>query len=71
MVEYKFIFKTLEKLNFGLNFIGMIKTLYNKPIFKIKDNWWISKPGIMKKGIRQGYPVSALFFIFVLEILAS
>ena len=31
-VEYKFIFKTLEKLNFGPNFIGMIKTLYNKPI---------------------------------------
>lgn len=48
----------------------MIKTLYNKPIFKIKNNGWISKPCTMERGTRQDSPVSALLFIFVLEILA-
>ena len=35
-VEYNFMFKTLEKFNFGEQFINMIKLLYNKPVFKIK-----------------------------------
>lgn len=69
-IEYNFMFKTLEKFNFGSKFIGMIKTLYNKPTFKLKNNGWMSKPCTMQRGIRQGCPVSALLFILVLEILA-
>lgn len=69
-VEYNFMFKTLKKFNFGSNFIGMIKTLYNKTMFKLKNNEWISKPCTMERGIRQGCPVFALLFTFVLEILA-
>lgn len=64
------MFKTLEKFNFGSKFIGMIKTLYKKPTFKLKNNGWMSKPCIMQRGIRQGCPVSTLLFILVLEILA-
>ena len=70
-VEYNFMFKVLEKYNFGKDFIDMIKTLYNDPIFKVKNNGWISKSCKMERGIRQGCPVSALLFIFVLEILAT
>lgn len=47
-VEYNFMFKTLEKFKFGDKFIDMIKLLYNKPIFKIKNNGWISKSCEMK-----------------------
>jgi hypothetical protein len=64
------MYKVLEKFNFGNKFISMIKTLYNKPIFKIKNNGWLSKPCLMQRGIRQGCPVSSLLFILVLEILA-
>ena len=35
-VEYNFMFKNLDKFNFGEQFINMIKLLYNKPVFKIK-----------------------------------
>lgn len=63
------MFKTLEKFKFGDKFISMIKLLYNKNIFKINNNGWISKSCEMKRGIRQGYPVSALLFIFVVEIM--
>lgn len=69
-IEYNFMVKTLEKFNFGSKFIGMIKTLYNKPTFKLKNNGWMSKPCTMQRGIRQGCQVSALLFILVLEILA-
>ena len=69
-VDYNFMFKTLEKFNFGDKFIAMVKTLYNRPIFRIKNNGWISKSCEMQRGIRQGCPVSALLFVFVIEILA-
>lgn len=69
-IEYNFMFKTLEKFNFGSKFIGMIKTLYNKPTFELKNNGWMSKPCTMQRGMHQGGPVSALLFILVLEILA-
>ena len=64
------MYKTLEKFNFGNFFINMVKTLYSKPIFKVKNNGWMSKSCEMQRGIRQGCPVSALIFIFILEILA-
>ena len=70
-VEYNFMFKVLEKYNFGKDFIGMVKTLYNDPIFKVKNNGWISNSCKMERGIRQGCQVSALLFIFVLEILGT
>ena len=41
-VEYNFMFKTLEKFNFGEQCIYMINLLYNKHVFKIKNNGWIS-----------------------------
>jgi hypothetical protein len=69
-VEYNFMYKALEKFNFGKNFIKMVKILYNKPLFKIKNNGWISRSCEMHRGVRQGCPVSALLFILVIEILS-
>ena len=37
-VEWNFLLKTLEKFNFGSDFINWIKILYNKPIFRLKNN---------------------------------
>ena len=69
-VEWNFLFKTLEKFNFGKNFIKWIRILYTNPIFRTKNNGWISKTVKMGRGIRQGCPVSALLYVFVAEILA-
>ena len=69
-VEWNFLFKTLEKFNFGPNFISWIKILYTNPIFRIKNNGWNSKTCHMNKGIRQGCPISAILYLFVAEILA-
>ena len=69
-MEWNFLFKTLEKFNFGENFMRWVKILYTDPIFRVKNNGWISKTCKMNRGIRQGCPISALLFIFATEILA-
>ena len=70
-VEHSFIISVLEKFNFGPNFIEWIKIFYNNPIFRIKNNGWISKAYKMNRGIRQGCAMSSLIFILVVEILAT
>ena len=69
-LKWNFLFKTLEKFNFGENFMRWVKILYTDPIFRVKNNGWISKTCKMSRGIRQGCPISALLFIFAAEILA-
>ena len=69
-VEWNFLFNVLQKFNFGESFISWMKILYNNPIFKIKNNDWLSKTCSMSRGIRQCCPISAILYIFVAEILA-
>ena len=69
-VEWSFIFKVLEKINFGESFIKWIKLMYTNPLFRVKNNGWLSKSCKMSKGIRQGCQDSALIFILVTEILS-
>ena len=68
-VEWNFMFKTLQKFKFKEKFLKWIKILYTNPIFKIKNNGWISKTCSMNRGIRQGCPISAILYLFVAEIL--
>lgn len=70
-VEWNFLFKTLETFNFGTNVIHWIKILYKNPIFRLKNNGWISRTCQMHRGIRQGCPISALLYLFVAEILSD
>ena len=70
-IEHKFLYKVLEKFNFGSEFISWIKLLYTEPKFKIKNNGWISEDCFMNRGVRQGCSMSALLFILVVEILAQ
>lgn len=69
-VEWDFIHETLIRFNFGDTFIKWVKTLYNDAQAKIKNHGWLSKNISIKRGIRQGCPVSALLFIIVVEVLA-
>ena len=69
-VEWNFLIKTLHKFNFGNNFINWVRILYKKPIFRLKNNGWISKTCQMSRGIRQKCLISAILYLFVAEILA-
>ena len=48
----------------------LLSGMYTNPIFRVKNNGWISKSCQITKGIRQGCPASALIFILVTEILS-
>ena len=69
-LEHDFIYKALEKFNFGPQFITWMKIFYAQPVFRVKNNGWISGLHTMTRGIRQGCPMSALLFIISIELLA-
>ena len=50
-VEWPFLFKVLEKFNFGNQFIKWIKILYKNPYTTIKNNGWLSDKFPLKRGI--------------------
>ena len=62
------MFKTLDFFHFGPSFKHWIKTLYNLPVGKVKNNGHISDEFKISNGIRQGCPVSALIFILSIEM---
>ena len=70
-VEWPFLFKALERFNFGPQFVSWVKLLYRNPSALIKNNGWFSNKITMTRGIRQGCPVSALLFIIIAEVLAT
>ena len=69
-VEWSFLFATLKRFNFGDHFIKWMPILYNNPMFRLKNNNWLSKTCSMQRGVRQGCPVSAILFPFVVEVLS-
>ena len=69
-VSWQFLFKTLQKFNFGTNFIKWIEIIYSKPEIAVTNNGFASDFFVITRGIRQGCPISALLFILVAEVMA-
>ena len=70
MVEWDFLFKTLDAFNFGPTFINLIKLLYRNISSYTTNNGFLSRNFKLTRGIRQGCPISALLFVLVAEILS-
>ena len=62
--------KVMKKFNFGDNFMKWVNIIYNDPNLVIKNNGWLSSKIHMRRGIRQGCPLSALLFILCVEVMA-
>jgi hypothetical protein len=69
-VRWDFLYKCLERLNFGEFYIKCIKTLYNDIETCVTNNGHASPFFKPTRGIRQGCPVSANLFVSIVEILA-
>ena len=69
-LDWGFINHTLKALNFGSYFIDVIKTMYKNVTSCVMNNGYTSEFFPIKRGIRQGCPLSALLFILSVEILA-
>ena len=64
-VDWDFISSDLQKFGYGEKFIRMIKVAYTNTQSKIKINGLLSDPFTLMQGVRQGCPLSMVFYITV------
>ena len=64
-----FLFKVLEKLNFGEYFLQWIKTFYTDISSCVLNNGFTTDLFPVRRGVKQGDPLSPLLFILALEML--
>ena len=69
-LNWNFLHKSLEFFGFGESFLGWIKTFYNNISSCVFNNGFSTPPFNVKRGVRQGDPLSPSLFIIVLELLA-
>jgi hypothetical protein len=69
-LNWKFLYKTLEYLNFGSTFIKYVQTMYTNIESTVLNNGNSGTFFKLQRGVRQGCPLSAYLFITALETLA-
>ena len=70
-VNWDFLLKVLERMNFGPNFMCFIKTMYTDVLCQISNNGYLSRKVTLKRGVRQGCPLSPLLYCIVAETLGN
>ena len=69
-LNWNFLHKSLEFFGFGESFLGWIKTFYTNISNCVINNGFSTPTFNVKRGVRQGDPLSPSLFIIVLELLA-
>lgn len=68
-VNHSFIYKILKKLGFGPIMIQWLQIVYANITSKIEINGACTQPILIRRGIRQGCPLSMLYFILTADLL--
>lgn len=70
-LEWNFLFKVLEVMNFGPMFRKWIHTFYSNITSCVMNNGHASDFFQLYRGVRQGCPLSGLLFVLAIEVLAQ
>uniref|UniRef100_A0A3B5R4M7 Reverse transcriptase domain-containing protein n=1 Tax=Xiphophorus maculatus TaxID=8083 RepID=A0A3B5R4M7_XIPMA len=70
-IEHNFVFQTLEKFGFGPYFCAAIKTMYKNANCSIKLHVGTSPRFDLKRGVRQGCPLSPYLFLICSQLLSD
>ncbi|MCO5609773.1 hypothetical protein L7F22_064005 [Adiantum nelumboides] len=68
-VSWDFILAVVDRLGFGNNFLGMVKTLFQNANASIQINGYISDNFQLARSIRQGCPLAPLLFAIATDPL--
>ena len=69
-VNHEFLYKTMKAFGIGDVFIQWIKKIYSNATAVLNINGFLTKPIPLKRGVRQGCPLSSLLYVLVIEVLA-
>ena len=69
-VDHKFLYKTMSAFGIGDNFITWVKQIYSTAVTRVKINGFLSEPISLKRGVRQGDPLSFLLYVLNAELFA-
>lgn len=69
-VEWPYLFEVMNRMNFGLTFINLVRMLYRRPRAQIQTNNDISSTISLSRSTRQGCGLSPLLFALAIEPLA-
>ena len=67
-LNHSFLFKVLEKLNFGVYFVQWVKKFYTDISSCVLNNGFTTDLFPVRRGVRQRDPLSPLLFILALEM---
>lgn len=70
-IEHKFIFHALQKIGFGSYFSSAIKTMYTDGNCSIRLHAGTSPRFFLKRGVRQGCPISPYLFLLCTQLLTD
>ena len=70
-VDWSFMLRVLEAMNFGPSFCKWVRLLYTNVFSQVLVNGFQSDPFPVSRGVRQGCPLSPLLYVLVAETIAS
>ncbi len=69
-IEHEFLLQSLKLFGFGDSFVNVIKMFYKEISSSVIVNLNTSQRFVIKRGVRQGCPISPFLFILVTELLS-
>ena len=69
-VNHNFLYNAMREFGIGEIFISWIKTIYSNAETRLNINGHLTEPIPLKRGVRQGCPLSSALYVIIIEILS-